>query len=81
VRRLLPQTVSVLMDEATLLAHRELWVTETSPHAAEALELLTTAERSVYERLKANHWNPQVRLEQERIGWVYALERLASPLR
>jgi hypothetical protein len=44
-----PNTVSVLMDEDTLLAHRKLWVREPTPCRVESPEGLTVAELAVYE--------------------------------
>jgi len=68
----LPQAVSLLMDEATLLAHRPLWVTEPEPHAADAVAHLTAAEQQLYRDLRGDRWGPRVRLEQERIDWSRA---------
>ena len=65
---------SVLMDTATLEAHRDQWVSEPKPFRGE-LELLTTQERRTFDLL-AEHGT--VRLEQERIDWGYAWERLAQ---
>lgn len=79
-RRRFPQTVSVLMDECTLLAHRELWVREPTPCRVESPEGLTAAELAVYEGLRANRWGERVRLEQERIAWPAALEAISNAL-
>lgn len=76
----LPQVQSVLMDEATLLDHRALWVTEPQPHRAEAIEHLNTAEQALYRELRGDRWGVRVRLEQERIGWDVAWPRIASML-
>ena len=67
-----PNLRSILMDEATLQSHAELWTQEKVPHTAEALPLLTQAEQSVYQALKRNIWGQNVRLEQERIAWDVA---------
>ena len=72
----LPHAASVLMDRDTLLEHRERWVTEPTPTNA-ALPRLTAAEQSVYEDLVTDRFGHAVRLEQERIDWKWALERLA----
>ena len=56
----------MLMDRATLLAHREQWVAEPSP-ASVRLEHLDAAELALYEDLTADALGPSVRLEQERI--------------
>lgn len=72
-RGCLPGLRSILMDEETLLAHRDLWGTEAEPHPAERLAGLTEAEQSVYRGLKEQRWGWNVRLEQERIVWDRAL--------
>ncbi|OGB27200.1 MAG: hypothetical protein A3I66_11650 [Burkholderiales bacterium RIFCSPLOWO2_02_FULL_57_36] len=79
-RRRFPQTVSVLMDEGTLLAHRDLWVREPAPCRVENPEGLTAAELAVYEGLRANRWGEQVRLEQERVAWPAALRAISNTL-
>ncbi|GAB3614253.1 hypothetical protein GCM10027415_25930 [Humibacter ginsengisoli] len=75
VRAWLPRTVSILMDRNTLLAHRERWVIEPAPSDA-ALSRLTPTEHSLYEDLVSDRFGASVRLEQERVGWEWALERL-----
>lgn len=77
-RRALPQLRSVLMDEQTLLSHRELWVQESTPYASAEPVHLTEAERAVFAKLQANTWGRAVRLEQERIGWSLAVERVSD---
>lgn len=66
--------VSVLMDEDTLMAHRDLWVQEPKPTPG-TFAHLTEAEQRTLERIRSlGH----VRLEQERIPWdtcVAELER------
>ena len=74
LRRHLPQVESVLMDEATLLEHRDLWVPEPKPHTGTFSALTGTEERALT-RIRAEG---DVRLEQERIPWSVALERLAA---
>ena len=74
----LPGLRSVLMDEATLLGHRDLWVEETVQHAAEALPLLGDAEQAVYQGLKRHTWGQNVRLEQERVAWDAAWRALTA---
>ncbi len=66
LRQRFPHARSMLMDRATLLAHREQWVTEPSPWAASP-ELLDTEEALLYRDLVADVLGPSVRLEQERI--------------
>ncbi len=71
-----PDVHSVLMDEATLLAHRERWAVEEKP-ADVALPLLTRAESALYADLVDGHHGHRVRLEQERISFARVLEALA----
>ncbi|HEX9225919.1 MAG TPA: Wadjet anti-phage system protein JetD domain-containing protein, partial [Arthrobacter sp.] len=71
-----PHVVSVLMDEETLLAHRDGWGQEPSPSRAE-LTRLTPAELALYEALGNDAYGSAVRLEQELIRWDWALARLA----
>jgi hypothetical protein len=76
MRRVLPQTHSLLMEQATLLAHRALWVEEPQPWTGGALDQLTAEEQAVFGGLMAHTWQPRVRLEQERIPWAVAEQRL-----
>ncbi len=68
----LPDVPSLLMDEQTLLDHRDLWVTEPKPTRA-VLDRLTPGENAALARLRAEG---DVRLEQERIPWSVALAAL-----
>lgn len=70
-----PHVVSLLMDEETLLEHRDAWGQEPSPSKA-SLTRLTPEENKVYEALGSNAYGTNVRLEQELIRWDWALERL-----
>lgn len=72
LRAHLPRVASLMMDEATLLAHRALWVTEPRPHAAEIVDHLDAAEQALYHDLRTDRWGVRVRLEQERISWAIA---------
>ncbi|AYG03738.1 Wadjet anti-phage system protein JetD domain-containing protein [Gryllotalpicola protaetiae] len=63
---------STLMDEKTLIAHRDLWVPEPTPARGE-MPTLTTGERQALDRLRSEG---NVRLEQERIPWAAALAAL-----
>ncbi|MDE1894352.1 MAG: hypothetical protein KGM46_06940 [Pseudomonadota bacterium] len=76
----LPQVQSLLMDEATLLAHRALWVTEPQPHRADTIEHLGATEQVLYRGLRGDRWGVRVRLEQERIGWDVAWARIGQLL-
>lgn len=75
LRARLPQARSVLMDRATLLAHRDRWVTEENP-AKSALARLTPDEYDLYSELVADGMGERVRLEQERIDWHWVQQRL-----
>lgn len=79
-RQAVPQIRSVLMDEATLLAHRSLWVQESALCANGAFEGLTAEEKAVYEHLRAGTWGGRVRLEQERLEWGAALATLMEAI-
>jgi hypothetical protein len=60
---------SLLMDEDTLLAYRDLWVPERKP-AAGTYPTLTESEQQALRRIRAEG---NVRLEQERIDWDVAV--------
>lgn len=75
LRAWLPQTRSVLMDRATLLAHRERWGHDPTPTSAR-LTRLTTDEAALYEDLVTERLGQRIRLEQERIDWAWAQQQL-----
>ncbi|VVD91838.1 hypothetical protein PPN31114_01702 [Pandoraea pneumonica] len=79
-RRTVPQIQSVLMDEATLLAHQLLWVQEPVPCSNVFFEGLTAEETSVYDNLKVGTWGVRIRLEQERLDWTTSLQTLMDVL-
>jgi hypothetical protein len=79
-RTYLPELKSVLMDEETLLGHRDLWVEEKAQHNAESLPLLSDSEQALYQAIKLNKWGQNVRLEQERIAWNSAWRTLQQVL-
>jgi hypothetical protein len=72
-----PHVRSVLMDRATLLAHRDRWVAEPTPTRA-ALTRLTPAESDVYRDLVEDTFGPAVRLEQERIDWPWVMDAMSA---
>ncbi len=73
LRASLPHTRSLLMDETTLLDHRELWTAESSSRRVVAeLDRLDDTESAAYRALRDNRYGTAVRLEQERIGQAYA---------
>lgn len=73
LRAQLPHAQSLLMDHATLLAHRAQWVAEPEPTTRD-LERLTSDEQTLYDDLRFNRHQLRVRLEQERIplAWLHA---------
>jgi hypothetical protein len=70
-----PQARSILMDVETLTGHRELWVAEPRPAAAE-LSNLTPKESALYDELRMNVHGDRVRLEQERISYGHIMSVL-----
>ncbi|MDP3893084.1 DUF2220 domain-containing protein, partial [Nocardioides sp.] len=75
LRAWLPQTQSALMDRATLVAHHDRWGGEERPTKA-SLPRLTPEELAVYTDLVTDALGERVRLEQERIDWVWVQDRL-----
>jgi hypothetical protein len=73
----LPHVESALMDERTLHDHAGQWVTEPAPTRA-SLANLTDSEAHVYRGLVEGRWGDAVRLEQERVVWSYAMDRLGG---
>lgn len=76
LRHYLPHTCSLLMDEATLLDHRSFWGQEEKPIGDVVLSLLTIEEQKLCTDLCHHRWGPRVRLEQERIPWKYAWNKI-----
>jgi hypothetical protein len=72
LRHVLPQAQSLLMDEATLLAHQALWGQEPQPTQAN-LTQLTSAEQALYQKLQQGVFGKNIRLEQERIAYHWLL--------
>ncbi len=75
-RGALPQAESMLMDAATLLDHRILWVEEVQPYSGPPLDRLTAQEKFVFDGLTEGTWSPRVRLEQERVPWSQVVSKL-----
>lgn len=74
----LPQARSFAMDEATLLAHRELWVDDPKQRFS-ALSTLTPDERMVFEGLQDGRYGKSgIRMEQERLVWTETMHRLVK---
>ncbi|MBA4723378.1 MAG: hypothetical protein H2067_19855 [Alcanivorax sp.] len=76
-RQLFPHAHSLLMDRATLEAHRLVWGREDDAKRFNGmLSNLTKAESTVYETLRENQLAPALRLEQEHIAQSWLLEAL-----
>ncbi|MCC7531071.1 MAG: hypothetical protein IT342_21315 [Candidatus Melainabacteria bacterium] len=75
-RKYFSQTRSLLMNEETLLRHRSFWGKEPSQFGAEKLPQLTADEQLLYSNLKWNTWQENIRLEQERVSWAFAIEAI-----
>lgn len=71
-----PHVHSILMDEETLLAHRDFWGREDTPTHA-VLTHLGAGENAVYAALQAGTFAPLLRLEQELLRWDWVLARLS----
>ena len=80
-RKRFPHIGSFLMDEDTLLRHRAAWGVEPAQFAADQLPHLTVDEQMVYLNLKEQHWQKNLRLEQERISWRHALDAIHKTMR
>lgn len=74
LRTHLPGVESTLMDEGILIDHKDLWVQEPKPHTG-VFPALTGTEARALARLRTEG---DVRLEQERIPWGTALDRLTT---
>ncbi len=74
-----PEVRSLLMDEATLLAHRESWGEEPAEVRVLAEPpYLTPDEADLYRGLRDGRWRDRLRLEQERIAYGWLLSALSS---
>ena len=74
---------SFLMDKETLIQFKALWGVEDKPSIRD-LSYLTREEESLYNDLRDNKIQANLRLEQERIGFDWVLnrvERLDDPLK
>lgn len=88
LRERVPTVRSLLMDRATLSAHRDQLVVEPTATAAD-LGSLTADEQELYRDLIEDRYGPSVRLEQERIRfsavrsalepWLGAVPESAAP--
>jgi hypothetical protein len=73
----LRHTQSLLMDRATLMAYAAQWGTEPQPVRRD-LPRLTAEEGALYNDLRDNRLHPNLRLEQERIGFGWLQQALAA---
>lgn len=79
LRASLPQTRSLLMDAATLHAHRRLWGSEEiDKRYAGDLARLTADECRLFQELRDDVHGERVRMEQERIGFAWVREAIAK---
>ena len=76
LRSRLPHARSLLMDRATLLAHRAQWGDEPQPLLRD-LPRLSAEEAAVFNDLRDNRLQPGLRLEQERISFGCLQQALA----
>lgn len=75
----LPHARSLLMDAATLHAHRVLWGGEDADKRFTGeLTRLTEEEHRLFADLRDNVYGERVRLEQERIGFSWALAAIGA---
>lgn len=77
IRQYFPNTESLLMNQETLLAHRQLWGEENKPTARE-LYNLRPHETDLYQKIISNKYGKNLRLEQERIGFGWLKAALSN---
>lgn len=70
LRGIFPAAASFLMDKNTLMAHKVHWGRETQPTTAN-LSRLTLHEQELYDDLRYERLAKNLRLEQERLGFVW----------
>lgn len=68
---------SLMMDQATLMAHPHAWGEENTPIKHD-LPLLTPDEQALYDALRDNAIRANLRLEQEKIGFNWLIARLGT---
>lgn len=71
-----PAVDNLLMDSETLETFRDHWGREPTPTNRD-LPRLTEEERQLYDVLRDNRIRPNLRLEQERVGYEWLKARLA----
>ena len=77
LRAHLPDARSLMMDRTTLLAFEAHWGFEERPTLRE-LKRLNANERALYDDLRDDRIRPNLRLEQERIGFGWVKRALAE---
>lgn len=77
LRGYFPHVRSLMMDQATLLAHQAFWVVEAKQETGELVNL-NAEEQRVYDDLRNNRLGSKVRLEQERVPYDDLLKALAG---
>lgn len=79
LRVFLPQARSVLMDQETLIRFKSLWTQEAPEERFTGdLPRLTPQEATLFQKLRDDVLAQRLRLEQERIGFGFAKERLQN---
>lgn len=79
LRAYMPHTRSVMMDAATLHAHRHLWGTEPADKRyGGTLARLDAAEQVLFDELRDNVHGTHLRMEQERIGYGWVKDVLGA---
>lgn len=77
LRAWMPDVRSVLMDEATLQAHRHVWGREdVDKRFLGDLQRLTGDERALFLQLRDDLVDERLRLEQERISYAWAVDAI-----
>jgi hypothetical protein len=78
LRATLPNVRSLLMDAQTLQAHERLWGQEDpDKRFTGELERLSDAERRLFHELRDNIHGERLRMEQERVGYQWALAAIS----
>lgn len=75
LRSKFPHVKSFLMDEKTLIAHQTSWGVESKSQRRELSRLLPN-EQHLYQTLLSNKYQPNLRLEQERVTFKYLIKAL-----
>jgi len=77
LRTAMPHTVSLLMDEATLLSHRHGWGSEESDKRFMGeLSRLSDTEQRLFVQLRDDVHGERLRLEQERLAYTWVVDAI-----